>query len=131
MFWELLDRNLYVMIVFQVSLNFDPAKEILKIRCQIYILMKEVIIMRKRQAAIKTSPPSILNYVSLSLNRNKTFGIENHEKETTEADVRRCSQMFFKTDVLKNFTNFTGKHLCWSKKRFQHRCFFLWNLRNF
>ena len=26
-----------VMVVFQVSLNFDPVKEILEIRCQIYI----------------------------------------------------------------------------------------------
>ena len=48
------------------------------------------------------------------------------------------SQMFFKTGVLKNFTIFTGKHLCWSlfsiksqdwrlpsslKKTLQHRCF--------
>ena len=24
------------------------------------------------------------------------------------------SQMFFKTDVLKNLANFAGKHLCWS-----------------
>ena len=24
------------------------------------------------------------------------------------------SQMFFKIDVIKNFVNFTGKHLCWS-----------------
>ena len=24
------------------------------------------------------------------------------------------SQMFFKIDVLKHFTIFTGKHLCWS-----------------
>ena len=31
------------MIVFQVSLNFDPVKEILKIQRQIYILMKKVI----------------------------------------------------------------------------------------
>ena len=23
-------------------------------------------------------------------------------------------EMFFKTGVLKNFANFTGKHLCWS-----------------
>ena len=39
----------------------------------------------------------------------------------------------------KNYTNFTGKQLCWSlrpqacnfiKKRLQHSCF-LWNLRNF
>ena len=35
------------MVVFQVSLNFDPAKEILKIGCQIYILMKKVIILRQ------------------------------------------------------------------------------------
>ena len=24
------------------------------------------------------------------------------------------SQILFKIDVLKNFVNFTGKHLCWS-----------------
>ena len=30
------------MIDFQVSLNFDSVKEILTIRCQIYILMKKV-----------------------------------------------------------------------------------------
>ena len=49
-----------------------------------------------------------------------------------------CLQMFFKITVLKNFTNFTGTHLCWSlllnkvsglkvcnfiKNRLQHRCF--------
>ena len=34
------------MIVFQ-ELNFDPGKEILKIRCHIYILMKKVIILCK------------------------------------------------------------------------------------
>ena len=50
------------------------------------------------------------------------------------------SQLFFKIDVLKNFANFTGKHLCWSffwinlkagpkaasnfiKNRLRHRCF--------
>ena len=47
------------------------------------------------------------------------------------------SQMFFKIGVLKNFTNFTLKHLCWILfwiklpairpatllKRLQHRCF--------
>ena len=37
------------MIVFQVSLNFDPVKEILKIQSQIYILMKKVIILKKMQ----------------------------------------------------------------------------------
>ena len=35
-------RNLlYAMIVFQVSLNFDPAKEILEIQSMSYILMKK------------------------------------------------------------------------------------------
>ena len=47
---------------------------------------------------------------------------------------RRCS---VKISVLKNFTNFTGKYLCWNLfliklqgKRLQHRCFPV-NLRNF
>ena len=38
--------------------------------------------------------------------------------------------MFFKIDVLKNFANYTGKHLCWILiklqfliERLQHRCF--------
>ena len=35
------------MIVFQVLLNFDPVKEVLKMRYQIYILMKKVIILEK------------------------------------------------------------------------------------
>ena len=49
-----------------------------------------------------------------------------------------CWQMFFKTRVLKNFSVFTGKHLCWRliliklqalnacnfiKKRLTYRCF--------
>ena len=54
--------------------------------------------------------------------------------------MTRCSrlQIFFKIGVLKNFTKFSGKHLCWSlfliklqafrratllKRDFQHRCF--------
>ena len=47
MFWELLEAVIKCMIVFQ-ELNFDPVKEILKIRCHIYILMKKVIILRKK-----------------------------------------------------------------------------------
>ena len=43
------------MIVFQVSLNFDPVKEILKIRCHIYILMKKVIILREIHVTMKSS----------------------------------------------------------------------------
>ena len=50
-------------------------------------------------------------------------------------DRSSLSQIFFKIDVLKNFANFKGKHLCWSLfliklqvfkpiiKRPQHRCF--------
>ena len=40
------------------------------------------------------------------------------------------TQMFYKTDALKNFAIFTGKHLYWRfflinfiKKRLQRRCF--------
>ena len=51
---------------------------------------------------------------------------------TFRSSHRRCSA---KKGILKNFTKFTGKHLCWSlflikfhpwkfiKKRLQHRCF--------
>ena len=48
------------MTVFQVSLNFDPVQEILKImRCHIYILMKEVIILKKIHVTMKSVvPPS-------------------------------------------------------------------------
>ena len=42
------------MIVFQ-ELNFDPVKEILKIRCDIYISIKKVIILRKIHMKIKSS----------------------------------------------------------------------------
>ena len=41
MFWALLENYLYARIVFHVSLNFDPVKEILKIWYQIYILIKK------------------------------------------------------------------------------------------
>ena len=27
---------------------------------------------------------------------------------------KQPTEVFFKKDVLKNFANFTGKHLCWS-----------------
>ena len=37
------------IIIFQVSLNFDPVKKILKMRCHIFILMKKGIILRKMQ----------------------------------------------------------------------------------
>ena len=43
----LLSEFIKCLIVFQVSLNFDPVKEILKIGRQIYILTKKGIILRK------------------------------------------------------------------------------------
>ena len=39
------------------ELNFDPVKEILKIRCRIYILMKKVVILRKIHEKIKSFAP--------------------------------------------------------------------------
>ena len=51
------------MIVSQISLNFGPVKEILKIRCHIYILMKKVIILKKMQVTVKTFAPPYLNHL--------------------------------------------------------------------
>ena len=62
------------------------------------------------------------------------------ENETVRLITKRrsCREVFCKKVILKNFTKFTGKHLCWSlsfnkvvdlmpdtllKKRLQHRCF--------
>ena len=44
------------MIVFQ-ELNFDPEKEILKIPCHIYILIKKVIVLRKIHVKMKSFNP--------------------------------------------------------------------------
>ena len=60
-----------VMIVFQVSLNFDSVKEILKKRCHIYILMKKVITLRKIQVKMKTSAPLFFSHFSACLNKKK------------------------------------------------------------
>ena len=56
MFWELLEAVIKCMIVFQ-ELNFDPVKEILKIQCHIYILMRKVIILGKIHVKIKSFAP--------------------------------------------------------------------------
>ena len=60
------------MIVFQVSSNFDQVKEILKIRCHIYILMKEAIILSKIHVTMKFSvhhspPYKETNHTTLQL----------------------------------------------------------------
>ena len=66
------------MIVFQVSLNFDPVSKVLKIRRAIYILMKIIKIMkimtinlRKIQVTMKTFAPLFFIHVNLSLQRKK------------------------------------------------------------
>ena len=104
-----------IVIVFQVSLNFDPAKEIPKIWCNIYILTKKVIILRKVQWTMKTFAPPFFNHFSLSLNKKKMCGSESHEKETLEAVVHRHSskKVFLKDLKARNFI----------KNRLQHRCF--------
>ena len=56
MFRKLLEAVVKCMIVFQEP-NFDPVKEILKIRCHIYILMKKVIILRKIHVKMKSFAP--------------------------------------------------------------------------
>ena len=64
MFWKLM--------VFQVSLNFDPMKEILKIGCQIYILMKKGIILRLHHSST----------ISVWVWTEKKCDNGSHEKET-------------------------------------------------
>ena len=81
-------------------------KEILKIRCQIYILMMKVIILRKIQAALKTFAPPFFSHLAWT---EKTCDNESHEKETTEAVV--------------NFTRKRLKVCNFIKRRLQHRCF--------
>ena len=60
------------MIILQVPLNFDPVKEILKIRCQIYILMEKVIILRKMH--IKVFRSTILHPFEFEPDQKKKCG---------------------------------------------------------
>ena len=57
--------------IFQVSLNFDPVKEILKIRYQIYILKEKVTILMKIHVTMKPFAPPFFDHFCLSLNRKK------------------------------------------------------------
>ena len=81
------------MIDFQVSLNFDPAKEILKIRCNIFILMKKVTILRKVQATINSFASPFFDHFSFSLNRKKCVVMKQSFAVNAfpEAVVRRYS----------------------------------------
>ena len=72
------------MIFFQVSLNFDAVKEILKIRCQIYILMKKVIILSKMQVKWIFL---LYHYSVIAVwawTEKKKCGNDSREKVTTE-----------------------------------------------
>ena len=61
------------MVVFQVSRNFDPAKEILKIM--------KVIILRKMHVTIKYFVPPFFNHFSLNLNRKKRVAMRAKKKK--------------------------------------------------
>ena len=52
-------------------IKLDLAKEILKIRYQIYILMKKVIILRKIQVTMKPFAPPFIKRFSLNLKRKE------------------------------------------------------------
>ena len=47
-------------------------------------------------------------------NGQKSFLLERGDIQRHLTYESSLSQMFFKIGVLKNFVNFTGKHLCWS-----------------
>ena len=49
-----------------------------------------------------------------SVSRERASSIDNSCKRSEKYFRCSRSQMFFKTGVLKNFANFTGKHLGWS-----------------
>ena len=68
------------MIVFQISLNFDPAKEILHIRYQIYISMKKAITLRKIQLTFNIFTSPFFNLFSLNLDRMKRVVIRAMRK---------------------------------------------------
>ena len=64
-------------IVFQVWLNFDPVKEILKI-----YFNKESDFSEENTTDNKYFRSTFFNHFSLSLTRKKSCGNESHEKET-------------------------------------------------
>ena len=113
------------MIVFQVSPNFDPAKKVPKIWCQIYIFMNKVIILRKIQARMKTFNSAFMNHFSLSLNREKRVVMRAMKKKLPKHSF---ADLLLKIGVLKNFASFTGKHL---GQTLLNKVAVLLNLRNF
>ena len=69
------------MMVLQVSLNFDPVKEKLKVR-HIYVLMKKSITLGKIDVTFKSFVPPFFNHFSLSLNKRKKCSNKSYAKET-------------------------------------------------
>ena len=71
---------------------------------------------------MKAFAPPFFNHFSLSLDRKKTRVYKSHEKEATEAVVRRYSSKYV---FLKNL-QISHENTCvgvFFKKRLQHRCF--------
>ena len=74
------------MIVFQISLNFDAAKEILKIHFNEEGNYSEEITSNNEDFR-----STILQSFQFEPEQKKTCSNESHEKETTKAVVRRYS----------------------------------------
>ena len=77
------------MMVFQVSLNFDPAKK------NTENMMPDLYFNGKAKEGTTSENEdfclAILQPFQFEPEQKKTCGNESHEKETTEAVVRRCS----------------------------------------
>ena len=63
------------MINFQVSLNYDPVKEVLKIRHLIYILIKKVIILRK----LHVTSTHVITSLYLSIQHSSSILVYNQD----------------------------------------------------
>ena len=74
------------MIVFQVSLNFDPVKEILRIDLN---FNKEVDYSEENANGSKDFPSTIHEPFQFEPEQKKICGHESHEKEITQSAIRR------------------------------------------
>ena len=75
-------------------------KEIVKIRYQIYILMKKVIILRKIQVPMKIFALPILNHFSLGLSRKKHVVMRAMRKKTKHIHTSAADLLHFR---IRNF----------------------------
>ena len=94
------------MIVFQALLNYDPVKEILKI-----YFNEESDYSEENTSGNEDFCSTILQSSQFDPEQTKKHGLGPWERNYRSSG---CSQIFFKIDVLKNFANFTGKHLRWN-----------------